>query len=260
MQPLNDGCVHIENKDGQKDYKKVEWLITNDSNCQFSFLYPDLICVPEPDKQRYCYCQQYYVEGDKMMECELCNGWFHYDCIGFIGTEQQAQTLTFFCEKCIKKLNKTSRRQNMNLFGKFFDSKSRKIALAIRKEQAKQQRLIPIIQMPSLNEEIVNESKQKQEQIMEQIIEKQEEEDQKLQVVEEKVNSLEQKIEEEEIQQEKQQNQDQEAVKEEEDLNIIENKCLSEKKSISKSIDEQKLSKEKQLTLDEMFGNKQKQI
>ena len=37
-----------------------------------------------------------------MIECEICGEWYHYKCIGFIGTEADAQTLEFHCMKCMK--------------------------------------------------------------------------------------------------------------------------------------------------------------
>ena len=38
--------------------------------------------------------------------CDFCDNWYHYSCIGFLGTEQDAQALKFVCDKCEKVLSK----------------------------------------------------------------------------------------------------------------------------------------------------------
>lgn len=37
-----------------------------------------------------------------MFECEVCGEWYHFKCIGFIGTEEDAQVMEFTCMKCMK--------------------------------------------------------------------------------------------------------------------------------------------------------------
>lgn len=37
-----------------------------------------------------------------MMQCDVCNEWYHHACIGFIGTEEDAQDFDFHCMKCMK--------------------------------------------------------------------------------------------------------------------------------------------------------------
>lgn len=32
--------------------------------------------------------------------CDKCENWFHYQCIGFIGSESSAQLMKFFCDNC----------------------------------------------------------------------------------------------------------------------------------------------------------------
>ena len=37
-----------------------------------------------------------------MLECEVCGEWYHFKCLGFTGTEQDAQNMEFSCMKCMK--------------------------------------------------------------------------------------------------------------------------------------------------------------
>ena len=37
-----------------------------------------------------------------MIECEICNEWYHFGCLGFIGEESDAQGIQFKCMKCMK--------------------------------------------------------------------------------------------------------------------------------------------------------------
>ncbi len=50
----------------------------------------------------FCICRKPYENEMDMIECEICDEWYHYKCIGFIGTEADAQTLEFHCMKCMK--------------------------------------------------------------------------------------------------------------------------------------------------------------
>lgn len=38
--------------------------------------------------------------GDLMMQCEICEEWYHFKCIGFIGTEDEASKVNFDCPQC----------------------------------------------------------------------------------------------------------------------------------------------------------------
>ena len=35
-----------------------------------------------------------------MMECEVCYDWFHFSCIGYKGTIEEANKLDFKCKNC----------------------------------------------------------------------------------------------------------------------------------------------------------------
>ena len=36
-----------------------------------------------------------------VLECDKCEEWFHYKCLGFAGTELDASLITFICHECI---------------------------------------------------------------------------------------------------------------------------------------------------------------
>jgi hypothetical protein len=50
----------------------------------------------------FCVCRKPYKGEFDMFECEVCNEWYHHDCIGFIGSELDARFLVFHCMKCLK--------------------------------------------------------------------------------------------------------------------------------------------------------------
>lgn len=50
----------------------------------------------------FCVCRKPYEGENDMFECEVCNEWYHHECIGFVGSEEDAQTLDFHCMKCLK--------------------------------------------------------------------------------------------------------------------------------------------------------------
>lgn len=37
-----------------------------------------------------------------ILACDMCENWFHYDCIDFIGTNDDAAVIDFLCIKCEK--------------------------------------------------------------------------------------------------------------------------------------------------------------
>ena len=44
--------------------------------------------VKEDYKKLFCLCRKKYVDGDKMIACDQCNEWFHYDCVGIKGESE----------------------------------------------------------------------------------------------------------------------------------------------------------------------------
>lgn len=47
-------------------------------------------------------CKKPYEGETDMFECEVCGEWYHFKCLGFIGSEEDAQTMEFTCMKCMK--------------------------------------------------------------------------------------------------------------------------------------------------------------
>lgn len=37
-----------------------------------------------------------------MFQCEVCGEWYHFRCVGFIGSEEDAREMQFACMKCMK--------------------------------------------------------------------------------------------------------------------------------------------------------------
>lgn len=35
----------------------------------------------------FCVCRKPYEGENDMFECEVCNEWYHHECIGFVGSE-----------------------------------------------------------------------------------------------------------------------------------------------------------------------------
>ncbi|EAS03088.2 PHD zinc finger protein (macronuclear) [Tetrahymena thermophila SB210] len=54
----------------------------------------------DDDEKLYCYCQKPYNEGEFMIQCQNCEEWFHFECIGYIGTDTEAEDIDFFCNEC----------------------------------------------------------------------------------------------------------------------------------------------------------------
>lgn len=57
--------------------------------------------APDSDPEKpYCVCRKPYIPGELMLECEVCSGWFHFKCIGFVGQEKDATNIEFNCYRC----------------------------------------------------------------------------------------------------------------------------------------------------------------
>ncbi|KAL4493484.1 hypothetical protein ABPG72_007492 [Tetrahymena utriculariae] len=54
----------------------------------------------DDDEKLYCYCQKPYNEGEFMIQCQNCEEWFHFECIGYIGTDTEAENIDFCCNEC----------------------------------------------------------------------------------------------------------------------------------------------------------------
>ncbi|KAH7816559.1 putative nucleosome-remodeling factor subunit BPTF [Monocercomonoides exilis] len=64
----------------------------------------------EEDPNRlWCTCQTPYVEGQFMIQCDMCNEWFHGTCVGI--TPKQAETMdTYYCDACVAKSQHNKKR------------------------------------------------------------------------------------------------------------------------------------------------------
>lgn len=60
-----------------------------------------------------------------MIECEICNEWYHFGCLGFIGEESEAQGMEFNCMKCMKFENDEQKKNaRINKYRHLFSSDS----------------------------------------------------------------------------------------------------------------------------------------
>ncbi|EGR27007.1 PHD-finger family protein, putative [Ichthyophthirius multifiliis] len=75
--------------------------------------------VNEDSDQLYCICRQKYTYGDQMMACEICNEWFHFKCLGYKGSIEEAEKIQFICTLCY---NKQDQIQQMKIFNEYKDS------------------------------------------------------------------------------------------------------------------------------------------
>ena len=42
-------------------------------------------------------CNNFLLKLIIILECEKCEEWFHYECLGFLGTELDASIIDFIC-------------------------------------------------------------------------------------------------------------------------------------------------------------------
>lgn len=68
----------------------------------------------------YCICRKPYQDGENMMECEKCEEWFHFECIGYIGTSEEAEDINFVCSKCDRKDSTDNIKKRKNMYGDLF--------------------------------------------------------------------------------------------------------------------------------------------
>ena len=53
----------------------------------------------------YCLCQKPYNEGDFMIECDKCKGWYHGRCVGIIENDSEYIEI-YYCQVCLKESDK----------------------------------------------------------------------------------------------------------------------------------------------------------
>ena len=59
-----------------------------------------------------------------MIECEICNEWYHFGCLGFIGQEADAQGIQFKCMKCMKYEDEAQKMERLDMYRHLFSSDS----------------------------------------------------------------------------------------------------------------------------------------
>ena len=80
----------------------------------------------EQDLRLYCLCKRLYTDGELMMNCEKCNDWLHFQCIGYLGEvgSKQTEELKFICPNCDEKDGEEEReirkKEYDTLFSKYY--------------------------------------------------------------------------------------------------------------------------------------------
>lgn len=88
-----------------KEYEENEnFRIQN--NCFFSRAFFDVkngtLDPPIEEWERYCICQKPINPDIPVIQCELCEEWFHFGCVG-ISIEKAENIDTYFCPQCVAK-------------------------------------------------------------------------------------------------------------------------------------------------------------
>ena len=87
-------------------YENLPEFSEIDHYCRFHYsphsgaFKPDIVPV-------YCICEIPYNPDRPMVECEACNDWFHYDCVGY---EDRTNRQDFVCAECAATRSKRQKR------------------------------------------------------------------------------------------------------------------------------------------------------
>ena len=90
---------------------------------------PEVIEIIEQDFKLYCICKRRYEDGEKMIECDRCQDWLHFECVGYVGELDSKETLDlkFVCPKCDENDEEESRRlrklEYEPIFKKYYQKK-----------------------------------------------------------------------------------------------------------------------------------------
>lgn len=79
--------------------------------------------IPEEiDNTLYCVCKKLYNDGEKMMACDKCDDWMHFDCIGYQGEVESEFTkgIKFICMNCDLKDDEETRSLRKMEYEKLF--------------------------------------------------------------------------------------------------------------------------------------------
>lgn len=80
----------------------------------------------QSDLTLYCLCKKKYQDGEKMMACDRCEDWLHFECIGYTGEMESkfTQELKFVCPNCDEmdeeEIKKERRKEYEILFSKYY--------------------------------------------------------------------------------------------------------------------------------------------
>ena len=60
------------------------------------------------DYSLYCICKRPYSDNELMigkrlwfiLECGKCENWFHFECVGIIGNQDEMENVEYYCDEC----------------------------------------------------------------------------------------------------------------------------------------------------------------
>ncbi|CAD8046423.1 unnamed protein product [Paramecium sonneborni] len=79
------------------------------------------------DDNLYCVCRGKFKDGDPMICCEVCDEWFHFDCLEITIPYEEASQIEYKCFLCIDDLPKNERAAINNIQSKMFKDSSFKL-------------------------------------------------------------------------------------------------------------------------------------
>ncbi|CAD8127054.1 unnamed protein product [Paramecium sonneborni] len=79
------------------------------------------------DDNLYCVCRGKFKDGDPMICCEVCDEWFHFDCLEIIIPFEEASQIEFKCFLCVDGLPKDEKVAINNIQSRMFKDPSFKL-------------------------------------------------------------------------------------------------------------------------------------
>ncbi|KAI7865793.1 hypothetical protein BDF14DRAFT_1875473 [Spinellus fusiger] len=100
--------------------------------------------TPNSDSTLYCFCRKPYDSPQFMIQCDLCDQWFHGDCIGI--SEKQSEFISqYFCNDCSKASYLTKSR-----LSSFADRDDGLRLVRVREEKRRARRMIGIVERKTI--------------------------------------------------------------------------------------------------------------